>query len=212
MCLGSSDDLKNTEKKLSALNALLWELLQSTRFPHTRKGDAAVRSPSSWAERFLSVTSRQMASFLHMLSGMVSLLSRLLGLAKHTSLPGVEAEDAVWRWHFIQLPLPLMLARRPGLCPPGDCCPWHPDARAHFASLFLDPCSKQSQHMPLFSVSLESKTRLPDCYLFKSGLCHFLAEAPWASYLMTVSLSLLAWEAGLIKAPVLLQWFKDWES
>ena len=183
---------KHREKKLSTPNALLWELPQSARFPRTRKGDAVVRSPSSWAERFLSITSRQMACFLHMPSDMVSLLSRLLGLAKHTSLPGVEAGDAVWRWLFIQLPLPLMIAWRPGLCPPGGCCPWQPDARAHFASLFLEPCSKQSQHMPLFSVSLESKTRLPDCYPFKSCLCHFLAEAPWASYLMTVSLSLLA--------------------
>lgn len=46
--------------------------------------------PSSWAERFLSVTSRQMASFLHMLSGMVSLLSRLPGFGK--------AHFLAWAW------------------------------------------------------------------------------------------------------------------
>lgn len=165
--------MKNTKKKPGSPNAPALRTITKRVLAMHTEGECCGDTIQLLGRRIPSVISRQMASFLHMLSCTVSLLSRLLDLAKPTSLPGVEAEDAVLGWHFIQLPLPLPLttAQRAGLCPPGDCCPRQPDARVNSASCFLvldgvhEPCFKQAHHMPLFSMSLESETRLPDCYL-----------------------------------------------
>ena len=148
-----------------------------------------------------------MARFPHILSHSRT-FPRLLNLAKHPSLRGLEAEDAVAGSHFIQLPLPLTHARRAGLCPPGGCCPQQPGAHVSFASRFLvldqvhaPPAPNSSNTCP-FSLSVQ--TPKPDCQAvnLSDPVSATSSLRTRASYLMTVSPRFLTWETGLIRAPI----------